>query len=224
MSDLTALEPTNTALIMVDMQNDFCHVQGFYGRAGEQLREIGLEPKLVEAGIGTMKELLHAARAAGLFIVHTRIVRDPAIFGTVHTLHRFLPKTYHAVRDVTGGPPLVTGSWGADTHEELKPLPGEYVVFKGSFSAFYQTDLETMLRRRGVRTLIIAGTVTYACVLHTAFDAFVRDYDVLVPSDGTASWAAELQGPTLRIVDLLLGATAPTAELISALSVPHARG
>ena len=67
--------------------------------------------------------------------------------------------------------------------------------------------------------MILAGTITYACVLHTAFDANVRDLDVIVASDGTASWAPDLQGPTLRIVDLILGGTAATGEIIEALAI-----
>ena len=83
----------------------------------------------------------------------------------------------------------------------------------------FGTDLETALRRRGIRTVILAGTITYACVLHTAFDANVRDLDVIVASDGTASWAPDLQAPTMRIVDLILGGTAATGEIIEALAI-----
>ena len=89
---------------------------------------------------------------------------------------------------------------------------------KRAFSAFYQTDVEMLLRRRGIRTVIIAGTITYACILHTAFDAHVRDFDVVVPSDGVASWAADLQEPSMRIVDLILGAVVPTSELVEMLN------
>ena len=75
------------------------------------------------------------------------------------------------------------------------------------------------LRRRGVRTLIIAGTISYACVLHTAFDANVRDFDVIVPTDATASWAADLPAPTMRMIDLILGKTTSVAGVIQALAM-----
>lgn len=212
-----SLNPRHTALIMVDMQNDFCHPEGFYGRNRERMMSIGLAPELVEGRIGTMKELLRAARDAGLFIVHTQIVREADAHHRVQKLHQIVPRTFQAIQDAPDTP-LAPGSWGAATHDELGPLPGEYVMVKRAFSSFYQTDLEMMLRRRGIRTVIIAGTVTYACVLHTAFDANVRDFDVLLPSDGVASWAADLQDPALRIVDLLLGATVPTSELVEILA------
>ncbi len=212
------LNPEQTALVMVDMQNDFCHPEGFYARNGDRMGSIGLQPSLVSGALSPMKELLAAARAAGLFVIHTQIIRDPDAFNTVQTLHQVMPRTSDAYKDAPGQPPLVPGSWGADTHRDLAPLPGEYTVVKRAFSAFYQTDLELVLRRRGIRCLVIAGTITYACVLHTIFDAYVRDFDVVVPSDGVASWAPDLQDPTLRIVDLILGATLTTDELVRLLS------
>ena len=212
------LEPAETALIMVDMQNDCCHPEGFFDRNRDRMKSIGLEPELISAAVGTMKQLLNAAREAGLYIAHTQMVREPDPFNRVKTLHSVVPRTYRAFQDAPGGPPFVPGAWGAAIHDELAPYPGEYVLIKRAFSAFYQTDLELMLRRRGIRTVIVAGTITYACVLHTAFDAHVRDFDVVVPSDGVASWAADLQEPTLHIVDLILGAVLPTSELVELLS------
>ena len=212
------LEPKETALIMVDMQNDFCHPDGFFARNRERMMAIGIKPELVEAGIGTMKELLTAAREAGLYIVHTQIIQDPDTFNQPKTLHRVVNRSYRAYQDAPGQPPIVPGSWGAATHEELAPLPSEYLVLKRGSSSFYQTDLEMVLRRRGIGAVIVAGTITYACVLHTAFDAIARDLDVVIPSDAVASWAPDLQEPTLRIADLILGAVVPTSELVNMLT------
>ncbi len=213
-----SIDPGTTALVMVDMQNDFCHPHGFYAQAADRVAPLGLEPQLVTDGIPPMSALLDAARAAGLFIAHTRIERDDSP-DAVHLIHRVVAQTFGAVADAPGGPALMPGSWGAAIHDDLAPAAGEYVVVKRSFSAFYGTDLETALRRRGIRTVILAGTITYACVLHTAFDANVRDFDVVVASDASASWAPDLQAPTLRIVDLILGGTAPTGEIIEALAL-----
>ena len=215
-----ALDPRTTALIMVDMQNDFCHPDGFFSRIAHRMRTIGLEPKLVQDSVPMMKTLLEASREAGLFIVHTRVNRDPQ-FAYVKNLHDLItPKTYSVWPDASEDVGMVPGSWGAATHSDLKPLPGEYEVDKRGFSSFYQTDLEMVLRRRGIRTVAVAGTVTYVCVLHTAFDAHDRDFNVILVSDGTASWAPELQEPVLRIADLILGAAVPTSELIEALRQP----
>ena len=217
-----SIDPRTTALIVVDMQNDFCHPQGFYAQAADRVAPLGLDPQLVTGGIPPMAALLEAARSAGLFIAHTRIERDDSP-DAVHLIHQVVAQTFGAVADAPGDPALMPGSWGAATHDDLAPAAGEYVVVKRSFSAFYNTDLETALRRRNIRTVLLAGTITYACVLHTAFDANVRDFDVIVASDGSASWAPDLQAPTMRIVDLILGGTAATGEIIEVLALASRR-
>lgn len=207
------LDPEKTALIVVDMQNDFCHPDGFYARASSLIEPLGLKPGLVTEGIDKIKPLLDQARKAGIFIVHTQIVRD-AVPDNVGTLHNVVAQTFDAVSKLPGPPSLMPDSWGAETHVELKPNEGEYVVKKRSFSAFYGTDLEVALRRRNIRTVILAGTITYACVLHTAFDANIRDFDVIVSSDSSVSWDSDLQEPTLRIIDLILGQSMTTEDII----------
>ena len=109
--DLT-IDPQASALVMVDMQNDFCHPDGFYGRANDRLVPLGLNPALVAATVAGMRPLLETARRAGLFIVHTRIERD-AGSDAVHIVHRVVPQTFEAVASVLGDPALTPGSWGA---------------------------------------------------------------------------------------------------------------
>lgn len=201
------------------MQNDFCHPRGYFAKKRDEMGVIGLDPNLVQAGVATIRRVLRAARDAGVFVVHTRIVRETDTFNSVRAIHRIVPTTYEVYRGPSDDPPLAPGSWGAEIHDDLAPVAGEYLVTKRTFSAFYGTDLEIVLRRRNVRTVILAGTISYACVLHTAFDAHVRDLDVVIVSDATVSWAAELQGATMRIAELILGAALPAAELIAAL--PH---
>ncbi len=201
---LARLDPRSTALIVVDMQNDFCHPDGFYhgvGRTSEPIRR----------AIGPIEVLLEVARRAGLVVVFTRLVHDPSQ-PDMPDRRRIAPGGWAA-----RGRRLLPGSWGADIVAELAPRPGEYVVDKADYSAFYGTDLERLLRRRGVRSLVLVGTVTYACVLHTAFDAFVRDFDVVVAAEGVSCWFDELQESTLRIVELLLGRVAPVAAISAAI-------
>ncbi|MQF69967.1 cysteine hydrolase [SAR202 cluster bacterium AD-804-J14_MRT_500m] len=85
-------------------------------------------------------------------------------------------------------------------------------------------DLEIILRRRGIRFVIVLGTITYACVLHTLVDAQVRGYDVVGPSDSVASWDRGLQELTLRIVDLILWVTVTTDQLTNLISNVHDSG
>ncbi len=215
------LDPASTALLVVDMQNDFCHPDGYYAQASGELSPLGIDPGLVQKSIGPMRSLLDAARQAGLFVVHTQIIREPDV-DQHYVVHDVVPSTFRAISGIERPPALIGGTWGAKTHENLEPVSQEYVVEKRSFSSFYGTDLEIVLRRRGIRTVVIAGTVTYACVLHTAFDANVRDFDVIVSTDGSATWKADLQEPALKIVELILGQTASIGELIEALAIADA--
>ncbi|MBI4233598.1 MAG: cysteine hydrolase [Chloroflexi bacterium] len=216
------LNPRETALVMVDMQNDFCHPEGACGRNRDTYLARGLDPELVMQAIPAQKRLLAGAREAGLFVVHTQIVWEP-VFDDPQRIHKIRSGTRGAAPPTRREPFIVPGSWGADTHEELKPTEGEYVLTKRGFSAFYGTDLEIVLRRRGIKTLIVAGCITYACVLHTCFDASVRDFDLVMLSDGVASWEPNLQQPTLRIAELLLGAVCSIDEIIEVLQGAKAR-
>jgi nicotinamidase-related amidase len=210
-----ALNRGSTALIVIDMQNEYSHPQGFYAKARDYLAPLNLDPGLVGQAIPKINELLEAARRAGLYIVHTRMVRDPDL-RWVGAVHKIMPSTYTAYKDAPGGPPTTLGSWGAEIIDELRPKAGEYVVTKRLYSAFYQTDLEMILRRAGIRTLIIAGAILHTCVLHTIFDAYCRDFDVIVAEDGVSTWAPDLYRPILRTIDLILGAVRPTREIIAA--------
>ena len=98
-----SIDPQTTALIVVDMQNDFCHADGFYAKAAERIEPLGLDPQLVIDGIPPMQSLLEAGREAGLFIVHTRIERDDSP-DAVHLIHSVVAQTFGAVADAPGGP------------------------------------------------------------------------------------------------------------------------
>lgn len=204
---LTRIDAHFTALIVVDMQNDFCHPDGFYDR-------IGRSSEPIRRAIPPIQDLLAAARRAGSVVVFTRLVYDPSQ-PDMPDRRRIAPGGW-ASRERR----LVLGSWGAQIVDELAPLPGEYVMNKADYSAFYGTDLEALLRRRGIQSVVLAGTTTYACVLHTAFDAFARDFDVVVAAEGVSCWSHELQLSTFQIVELLLGRVAPVAAIVAALDRP----
>jgi nicotinamidase-related amidase len=185
------VNPARAALVIVDMQNDFCSADGYYAAAGRDISELA-------AAIGPVAALLAKARAAGMTIVFTRLVHDAR--GAMEERHELRPKRWSA-----SGKRLQPGSWGADMVDRLKPMPGEIVIDKAGYSAFDATSLEEELRRRGVKTLILCGVVTYACVLATGFSAFDRGFDVILASEAAGSWKPELGAATEQIVDLLLG-------------------
>ena len=108
---------------------------------------------------------------------------------------------------------LEAGTWGVEIMDALAPLPGEIIVDKMRYSAFQGTTLEQDLRSRGVKTILIAGVVTYCCVLSTAFGAFERDFDVVLVSDAAGSFFDNLGSATGEIVDLLLGRAMPVDSI-----------
>ena len=178
------------------MQNDFCHPDGYYARSGRDIA--GLRAPI--AGIGA---LLAAARGHGAMVGYTRIVRRPEE-GQVETRRRLPPKRWFSQGDR-----LMEGSWGAAVIDELTPRAGEVVIDKKGYSAFHGTGLGDVLVAGGIRTVVLSGVVTYACVLATAFDAFDRGFDVVLASDGSGSWIEHLGACSEEIVDLLLGHAVP---------------
>ncbi len=168
------LSAAETALIVVDMQNDFAHPDGalFVPDAAKSIPRIG--------------ELLEKARTAGARVVFTQDwhTEDDPEFG-------IWPR--HAV----------AGTWGAEIVEELAPRPGETRIHKLRYDAFYGTPLEHLLRLWGVRRVVVAGTVANICVLHTAGSAALRWFEVVLPEDGTSALSSFDLAAALRQVSFL---------------------
>ena len=97
-----------------------------------------------------------------------------------------------------GGRSMSPGSFGAEEPEGLRPAPGDYTIIKPRWSAFFQTELDLILRRLGVRTVILAGTTTPNCIRTTCYDANALDYNVVVLSDCTSSQTEEIQRVNLE--------------------------
>jgi ureidoacrylate peracid hydrolase len=191
------------ALIVIDMQNGFCHPDGF-------MNKIGLDYTTSEAAIEPIGRLLAAARTAETPIFFTRysLNRDYSDAG-------LLLELFPAVKDAGG---MIRETWDADIVDELKPQPGESVIDKTRYSAFYDTDLERQLRDLGVDTVIVCGVTTNICVESTVRDAFFRDIRVIVPSDGTAAVTPELHEGALRDFEYGFGRVATVAEIADSLA------
>ena len=159
--------PQRTALVVVDMVNDFIEE----GAPLETAAGRAMVPKLAE--------LLEVCRSAGVSVVFT--VQE----------HRPDGSDMGRMADFWGpvrkGRALREGSRGAQVFEPLRPQQGDIVVVKRRYSAFFNTDLDTILRCKGIETLIFAGVGTNACVESTVRDAFCRDYKNIFLSDGTAT-------------------------------------
>jgi ureidoacrylate peracid hydrolase len=161
------IEPAHTALLVVDMQNDFIGARA------------PLETPAGRAMIPTLQRALAFARERGMPVVYTAHVhrRDGSDMGLYADL----------VPAIADGTALVDGERGAEISDDVAPLPGELVVKKHRYSAFFGTDLEIVLRGLGVRTVVVTGVTTECCVLATARDAMFRDFATIVLSDACAT-------------------------------------
>ena len=168
----------SSALLLLDLQNDFLHSNGAYGRAGQASPEIaGLPAKLKP-----LAELLHnkgGLVGATLFTLVPGRNGEPMISPHLKKLRPFLARGDFA-----------PGGWGQALVDELQPV--DFSVEKIAYSAFYMTRLEWVLRMQGVRKLYFAGIVTNGGVASTVRDAQVRDFDCTVLEDGCAAFSRDV--------------------------------
>jgi len=180
------IDPAQTAVIVVDMQNDFGSVGGMFERAG-----IDISP--IQAAIVPTAKVLDAARKAGIPIVYLQMQHRPdmADMGAADSPHRQRHMRLSVGQmmkapDGTEGGILIAGSWGAQIVDALKPQARDMVVPKHRFSGFYETALNTVLQGLGAKHLIFTGCTTSICVESTIRDAMFRDYHCVLLEDCTA--------------------------------------
>jgi ureidoacrylate peracid hydrolase len=194
--------PASTALVLCDLQNDFLHPAGAYGRAGVATPEIAALP-------ARLKPVADAMRRAGGWIVSTHFTLvpgrggEPLILAHLKKLRPFLAKGDFA-----------PGSFGHDLVTELKPA--DLTVEKVAYSAFYMSRMEFALRRAGIDTLAFAGIVTNGGVASTVRDAHVRDFRAIVLSDGCAAFSTAVHEATIASLASVVE-VADCAQIIAAL-------
>jgi len=188
-----ALAPSEAALLIIDMQRDFLEPGGF----GESL---GNDVGLLRCTIAPTRRLLAAARASGLTVIHTREGHRPDL-ADLAPAKKVRGKPSLAIGDVGAmGRLLVRGEPGHDIIPELYPAAGEPVIDKPGKGAFYATDLDTILRHRGVKQLIVCGVTTEVCVNTSVREANDRGFDCLVLEDCVGSYFPEFQEMGLRMI------------------------
>ena len=187
------VELDHAALIIIDMQRDFLEPGGF----GETL---GNDVSLLQAAVAPLRKVLDAARSTGMLVIHTREGHRPDLSDAPrHKVERGEP----SLRIGAPGPMgriLVRGEPGHDIIPELYPASGEPVIDKPGKGAFYQTDLELMLKNREIDTLFVCGVTTEVCVNTTVREANDRGFRCIVLSDCCASYFPEFHAAGLAMI------------------------
>ena len=212
------LPPGQVAIIVIDMQRDFLLPGGF----GETL---GNDVSQLAAVIPPLQELLAAARAAGLLVIHTREGHRPDLSDLPAAKLRRGKPSLRIGDQGAYGRILVRGEYGHDIIDELAPLPGEVVLDKPGKGAFYGTDLGDILLDAGVESLIVTGVTTEVCVHTTVREANDRGYEALVLSDCVGSYFPEFQRVGLDMIAAqggIFGWVTDSASLLAALPQPAA--
>jgi nicotinamidase-related amidase len=208
----TALPLARTALLVIDMQRDFCSPGGYADTAGLDVARLA-EP------IQRIAELLSAARAAGMLVVHTREGHVPDLSDCPPEKLARSQRAGAAIGSMGPlGRLLVRGEVGHDFVDALQPCEGEWVIDKPGYGAFYQTDLHSRLQARGIHNLVLCGVTTEVCVHSSLREAVDRGYACTVVSDATAASEPALQAPALAMVAVeggIFGSVQTTAQLLN---------
>ncbi|MDF0528959.1 cysteine hydrolase [Tsukamurella sp. 8F] len=186
-----------TAVLIIDMQNGFVHPRGSLPSAGRGL-------PYMEAVTAANVALIAAARERSVPVIYTRHVYRADRVDLPRMVADSLP--LHP-------PALLRGSWDAAVIDELAPEPGDTIVDKNRYDAFLYTDLEVVLRARGISRLVVGGVVTSVCVESTVRSGQQRDFDMYVAADATSAPIAQHQ-PALDMMATLFAAVGPGSQML----------
>jgi ureidoacrylate peracid hydrolase len=216
------IDLTRSAMLVIDMQNDFGASGGMFDRAG-----VDISP--IQRAIGPTRDVMAAARAAGLPITYLKMAHraDMSDIGGADSPHgrrhqRLSVGEAVIAPDGRASRILIDDTWNTEILPDLAPQQGDIVVRKHRYSGFFETDLDKRLRMLGARTLIVAGCTTSVCVESTLRDAMFRDYDCLLLEDCTGQ--PDPPGAThsrheasLRVIEGMFASISDSGAFIAAL-------
>ena len=192
------INPVHTAVLVVDLQNDFCAPEGYVGQ------RFGCDPQANESLAKRNVELTEVARRAGVLIIWIQAIYDPE-----HLSAPMIMKGGQSNKEKR----CLDGTWGAEFYN-VQPEEKDLVIQKHRYSAFSGTSLDNHLRRHAIKTTVITGVSTNICVESTLREAFNLGYYVVIPRDCVAGNNEKLHEATLQNVEFLLGDVTESSSLI----------
>lgn len=200
-------EPHHSALIIVDVQNDFLHPDGFIGR--NNMKGF-LDMSLVPGMMKNTKQLLDAAVEANVLTVFVQMIG-----GIIHHSPAAIAQR-RRIQGNDGEGSCHENTWGADFYGDVRPTgrEREVIVQKHRYSAFWGTNLDQVLKSNGVKTMVMCGDATSGCVESTTRDGFMNDYYVITASDACADFDIARHTASLKKIDLSFGYVVPTQRIV----------
>ncbi len=203
------LPATESAVIVVDMQNSYLHPEGAFARLWPHMEtppEYG--PQRMRRAIPGCRRLIDAARREQVPVIYLKYVYRPDYRDGGVLIREVWP----ALKEANY---VAAGTWEAEIVDELTPAEGDFVVEKSRYSGFYATRLETVLRSLDARTLYMCGVGTRHCVESTARDAHMRDYRVFIVADATADVGEDMEQSVFASFSIGFGWVASIDEIIA---------
>lgn len=221
-----SLETAKSAVLVIDMQNDFGADGGMFHRAG-------IDISMIQQAMGPTRRVLGAARAFGIPIIYLKMAFQPDLSDAGpldspnYLRHQFLGvgKTIQAPTGDSSRV-LIRETWNTDILPELSAMPEDIVLYKHRFSGFYETELDAILKRQGIKHLIVTGCTTSICVESTIRDAMYRDYSCVLLTDCTAepignNFSRSNHDASVLNIQMLFGWVSSSEEFIGALETQH---
>jgi ureidoacrylate peracid hydrolase len=220
----TTIDIGKTAVIVVDMQNDFSAKGGMFDRAGIDL-------SMIQSAIAPTSKVLAAARQAGIKIIYLKMGFQPDLsdLGSSNAPNRVRHLQFGVGQTVrapngTESRNLIRDTWSTDIISELEPHADDIILYKHRFSGFYQTDLDNILKQLDVNNLIVTGCTTSVCVESTVRDAMFRDYSCVLLEDCMGEpigydFPRSNHDASLMLIQALFGWVSTSAEFINALDI-----
>jgi ureidoacrylate peracid hydrolase len=191
-------DPRWAALLVVDVQNDFASPKGSAAQRGDDVSaSVAMVPRLTR--------LIDEARRVGLTIIYVK---------TTHGEWTDTPSWIYRKSQQSALNTCREGTWGAEFYDGISPLPSERVVIKHRYSAFINTDMNTVLKAKGIESVLVTGIATNVCVETTTRDAYMYDYYVTMVGDCAAAYDPKLHESTLENIRCHFGLVATSDEII----------